>query len=105
MQPSEPVGIDQVIIDRILEFVDSVVSEDAEVWLTGSRVRGAARPDSDWDVAAFHWAAPKELFLSNQHSDFTLCGGKIELVIARPEHWNDQCRYMEELRRSGIRLR
>ena len=38
---------------EILAFVDSVIGADNEVWLTGSRVRGDARPDSDWDVMVF----------------------------------------------------
>ena len=93
----------------ILEFVDSVVPDDSEVWLTGSRVRGDARPDSDWDVVAFTRFAlkdPSDLFVeSNQVSGFMLDGGPIELVIAHPSHWDDGRRYMVELRASGVKLR
>lgn len=77
----------------ILEFVDSVVPDESEVWLTGSRVRGDARPDSDWDVVAFTGSAstdPRDLFIKqNQVSDFLIDGGPIQLVIAHPIHWED----------------
>jgi hypothetical protein len=98
------------IVDAILEFVDLMVPEGGEsVWLTGSRVRGDARPDSDWDVVAFSKYAssdPADLFVqSNQISQFTVNGGHIELFIAHPDHWNDPRPYMTELRKAGVRLR
>jgi predicted nucleotidyltransferase len=94
--------------EALLAFVDKFVPFATEVWLTGSRVRGNARPDSDWDVVAFTDKAPSEpekLFLFNQLSDFTVEGGIIELVIVHPGHRNDPRRYMTELRQSGMRLR
>ena len=93
----------------ILEFVDSVVPGGSEVWLTGSRIRGDAGPNSDWDVVAFTEFAskdPRDLFITqNQVSDFLIDGGPIELVIAHPIHWNDGRQYMVELRTSGVKLR
>jgi nucleotidyltransferase-like protein len=95
-------------IDPILSFVDQFVpSGCTAVWLTGSRAKGLARPDSDWDVVAFHPAAlrqPEDLFQSNQLGPHPL-GGQIELVIAHPDHWNDPRQYMSDLRAQGIRLR
>lgn len=78
----------------ILDFVDSVVPQGGEsVWLTGSRVRGDARPDSDWDVMVFSPYAPldpADLFVkANQTSRFLLHGGATELFIAHPNHWDD----------------
>lgn len=101
--------IPEEVRQKILAFVDSVMPGECEsVWLTGSRVRGDFRPDSDWDVVAFTHDYDREsekLFLSNQTSPFKLCGGVIELICAHPDHWNNPRRYMTELRQSGIRLR
>jgi predicted nucleotidyltransferase len=77
------------------------------VWLTGSRVRGNARPDSDWDVLVITSDAPADetkLFECN-HIGPGLLGGPIEVVIAHPSHWNDARRYMTECRTLGVRLR
>jgi predicted nucleotidyltransferase len=96
------------VLRAILAFVDDVVPESGEVWLTGSRLRGDFRPDSDWDIIAFSKYAssePADLFKSNQTSQHKIQGGNIELVIAHPDHWNDPSPYMSELRQSGLRLR
>lgn len=95
---------------QILAFVErAVLSERIQsVWLTGSRARGNARHDSDWDVVAFTPDAPRgpdALFQYNQISREKIDGGHIELVIAHPDHWTDLSRYMTECRNSGIRLR
>jgi hypothetical protein len=95
-------------VEPILSFVDEIVPPGTTaIWLTGSRAKGLARPDSDWDVVAFHPDAPshpEDLFKANQLKPHPL-GGKIELVIAHPNHWNDERRYMSDLRANGIRLR
>jgi predicted nucleotidyltransferase len=96
------------VIRALLSFVDSVVPEGGEsVWLTGSRVRGGFQPDSDWDVVAFskYTSSAADLFKSNLTSQHKIQGGKIELVIAHPDDWNDPRPYMSELRKSGLRLR
>ena len=68
-----PHMISQQTTEEILRFVDQIVPPGATgVWLCGSRAKGSARPDSDWDVTAFHPAAspdPKDAFLSNQIKD------------------------------------
>ena len=100
--------IDPAAKGAILAFVDTKVPPGCvSVWLTGSRARGDARANSDWDVVAFHPEAPSgqdELFKSNQTGPL-LDGGPIELVIAHPSHWNHPSRYMTECRRSGRKLR
>ena len=100
--------IEPEALQAILRFVDQIVPPGAtEVWLTGSRAYGVPRIDSDWDVVAFHPAAPskpEDLFQSNQLGEHPH-GGVIELVIAHPSHWDDPRRYMTELRAHGIRLR
>jgi hypothetical protein len=100
--------IDPAACEAILRFVDQVVpAGSTEVWLTGSRAYGQPRIDSDWDVVAFHPAAPRKprnLFQSNQLGDHPH-GGVIELVIAHPSYWDDPRQYMTDLRARGIRLR
>jgi predicted nucleotidyltransferase len=95
-------------IEEILRFVDRMVpAGTTEVWLCGSRAKGTARPNSDWDVVAFHPVCskhPKDLFKSNQLGEHSL-GGQIELVIAHPDHWNDGRQYMTDCRAFGIKLR
>ena len=47
--------------EEILGFVDQVVpSGTVGIWLCGSRAKGCARPDSDWDVVALHPDAPPD---------------------------------------------
>jgi predicted nucleotidyltransferase len=107
-EEGRPATIQPEAVQAILDFVDQIVPPGCtEVWITGSRVRGDARLDSDWDVVAFHPAAPsrpEDLFASNQLGPHPH-GGEIELVIAHPTHWDDPRRYMSELRACGIRLR
>lgn len=99
--------IDPNIKRDILIAVDTALPAGSEsIWLTGSRVRGDTRPNSDWDVIAFHPDAPRELnelFCANRILHFS--GGVIELVFAHPSHWNDTRPYVVELRKIGVRLR
>ncbi len=103
------IEIDAATRAQLLSFVDQIVPGETEsVWLTGSRARGEARPDSDWDVVAFTYSAPRatsDLFTSGQISTYTVGGGVIELVIAHPAHWNDARPYPSSWRAYGIQLR
>ena len=68
--------IPETVRTEILDFVDSIVFGGGDsVWLTGSRVRGDARPDSDWDVLVYSPhapSAPDDLFQYNQTSPHTI---------------------------------
>ncbi len=94
--------------EKLLAFVDLAVPGGCnEVWLAGSRARGDARPDSDWDVVAFTpYGDPRseKLFCSNQLGNMPE-GTVIQLVIAHPNHWSDPRPYMVGVRDYGIRLR
>jgi hypothetical protein len=101
--------IDPTTRATILDFVDQFVPAGSDsIWLTGSRARGDHRPNSDWDVIAFHSAASRDrskLFESNQISTTLLHGGQIELAIVHPCFQNDPGCYMEGWRKCRIRLR
>jgi len=89
--------IDPAALETILAFVDKIVPPGCtSVSLTDSRIRGDARPDSAWDVVAFHPAVapdPRGLFKAGQIGPI-LYGGPIELGISHSSHWEDPRRYM-----------
>lgn len=101
-------GLNERIHQRILAFVDETVPGPcACVWLAGSRAKGTATPTSDWDVIAFSEYAPEDrtrLFESNQTRELEP-GLTVELVLAHPMFWDDEGRYMTDLRQFGVRLR
>ena len=102
--------IPQHIRIALLAFADTIVPDGGDsVWLTGSRVRGTARPDSDWDllvITPYGPSRPEDLFLwGTQLSRDRLDGGYIELITAHPDLWGDPRPYMTECRESGVRLR
>ena len=41
---------DQQFIERLTALGKQILSPDASLWLYGSRARGTAREDSDWDL-------------------------------------------------------
>jgi nucleotidyltransferase-like protein len=73
--------------DRValLAFADSVVPRGSEsIWLTGSRARGVARPNSDWDVLVVHPDAPDgetERFDRGTAKGIAPDGNEIELIL------------------------
>ena len=94
---------------KILAFVDSIVpGGGTEVWLTGSRAKGTALPNSDWDVLVLtpHGPPAEKVFhIGTQESPQDLEGGPIRVATARPDFWDDPHRYMTDLRKYGVRLR
>ena len=94
---------------KILDFVDSFVpGDETEVWLTGSRAKGTALPNSDWDVLVLTPDGPpaeKVFHLGTQESPQDIEGGPIRIATARPDFWNESGRYMTDLKMYGVRLR
>jgi uncharacterized protein len=93
---------------ELLSIVDTVAPTGAaSVWLVGSRAKGTARNDSDWDLLAVH---PDALSISEtgpiiNHISWTRAGQKVEIVVIAPADWNDPRRFMTDCRAVGVRLR
>jgi len=79
------------------------------VWITGSRAKGTARPDSDWDVVAIHPRAHPILpghegpAIVDKKTIFN--GDVVELVLIPPTDWDHPGRYMTDCRQYGFRIR
>jgi predicted nucleotidyltransferase len=103
------VALSETEKSAILHFVDQIVPEGGtEVWLTGSRAKGTARPDSDWDVMVFTPYGPtaeKVFHVGTQESAVYIEGGPIRLATAHPNFWDDPGQYMTDLKLFGVRLR
>lgn len=103
--PSDPVlrrfraAVDEIYGDRV-----------ARVVLFGSRARGDAHPDSDYDVAVFLRDMPDRMVELNRLADLgtALLDETGELVHAMPYHaamYNDErMPLMHEIRAEGIDL-
>ena len=63
---------EEMIINKLRSTANSVVPEGGEVWLYGSRARGDAHKDSDWDL----------LILLNQPSITTEDEEKIDVAVS-----------------------
>jgi hypothetical protein len=94
--------------DALLAFVDSFVPEGCQsVWLAGSRAKGCARAESDWDVVAIHPDAPSIATtgpIINQIGRMPN-GTKIEVVVIAPQDWDHEGRFMADCRAIGLRIR
>jgi uncharacterized protein len=101
---------DDPILKRFKAVLDEVYGDKiARVVLFGSRARGEARPDSDYDVAVFLRELPdrwQELDrLADIGSEFLDDVGR--LVHAMPfvaSAWRDQTPLMHEIRKDGINI-
>lgn len=56
------------VIERIKETADRILPEGASLWLYGSRARGDARPDSDYDLLIL---LDKEHISSADHDNYS----------------------------------
>jgi len=58
----------QKVIERIKETADRILPEGASLWLYGSRARGDARPDSDYDLLIL---LDKDHISSTDHDNYS----------------------------------
>lgn len=102
---------DKAMRQRIKQNVHEI-DPQAEVWLYGSRARGTAREDSDWDVLVL---SPKTSLSTADESMFTdhMCdlivetGEVIQLFAYGKDDWHTRHRatpFYQNIKHDAIRL-
>lgn len=106
---SEHVTTDPVLL-RFYEALREIYGSQIErVVLFGSRARGEARPDSDYDIAVFLKSLPdiweERKRLANLRVDFIdNTGAFFEAKPYPMSAWKDQTPLMHEIRKDGVDL-
>ena len=102
--------LDDPILQRIRSSIEAIYGDRIErMVLFGSRARGEAHPDSDYDVAVFltdltdRWRESHRL--ANLRTDLLAeTGAFLEAWPFRAGSWRDRTPLMHEIRRDGIDL-
>lgn len=88
------------------------VDPDAEVWLYGSRARGTARSDSDWDVLVLssrqHFTtADESRFIDHMCELIVETGEVIQLFAYNKDDWHQRHRitpFYQNVQHDAVRL-
>ena len=99
------------ILERFCVAVNEIYGDRvARVVLFGSRARGDAQPNSDYDVAVFLRDMPDRIAELNRLADLSTAlldesGGFVHAMPYREEVYNDaRMPLMHEIRREGVEL-
>lgn len=77
-------GYDRTVDERVVALLRERLPDLRAVWLFGSRARGDAMADSDWDLALLGRDTLDGLTLLDAlHEVETFCGGSVDLVDLR----------------------
>jgi predicted nucleotidyltransferase len=98
------------VLARLRDDLDAAFGSRIErVVLYGSRARGDAQPDSDYDVAVFlrdyvdrRYERPRLSVVETEVFDTT--GGLVHSLSFKAGTWNDRSPLMAAIRRDGIDL-
>jgi predicted nucleotidyltransferase len=102
--------VDEPILRRLKAELERLYGDRLErVLLFGSRARGDARPDSDWDIAVFlrGYDGNREEWSRLSDLGFDLMmetGIGLSLKLFAPEELTERTLFMHNLRRDGIEL-
>jgi uncharacterized protein len=98
------------ILAKFRKALDELYGSRIErVVLFGSRARGDAEPDSDYDVAVFlhdltdRWGEVRRL-ADLQHRVMTVTDPYIDVIPFPAGTWAERTTFMHELRREGLDL-
>ncbi len=98
------------ILTRLRAALNAAFGERIErLVLFGSRARGDARPDSDYDVALFLYDLADRWRVMHQLGEIETdilydTGAPVQIMPYRDGHWRERTPLMHELRCDGVDL-
>ncbi|MDD5587254.1 MAG: nucleotidyltransferase domain-containing protein [Alphaproteobacteria bacterium] len=99
------------ILTRLRTELDRTYGDRIErIVLFGSRARGEARPDSDYDIALFLKDMPEERWRKREHiSEVTMpilddTGAVVNVVMLPAGSYENRTLFMHEIRKDGREL-
>ncbi len=102
---------DKLILNQIKKVVQEVTPKGSDVFLFGSRARGDAREDSDWDILI---VLPKKLLVQADYDEVSfplvelgwMLNANINPIMYTKDEWeaNSITPFYDHVLRDGIKL-